>query len=266
MKSIAALILIFLAGCKSKQTQAPQKPESALAVTTTRGADTIPKTALNQDTLTSLLTNKKVFYYKSPAKAIYKVTVLPSEPMAVSEALTCNETAFSGHDRKLAKISIATAATEQKTLALFFSSLKTDAFMKALNIKPGASSNRVSFEKRNIKLKAVFLYAIKRESDNDYHIIIGSAAGDSFFNVEISGLPAIASASFIQLKGVRKVIEDRFGLPCDPNYRKFTPGLPIEVSGSLFFDVDHNGGTVGPLGLRPKTAWEIHPVTSLVFQ
>ena len=38
------------------------------------------------------------------------------------------------------------------------------------------------------------------------------------------------------------------------------------VCGSLFYDISHSPGTVGPQGLRPGTAWEIHPVTSIVFE
>jgi hypothetical protein len=41
------------------------------------------------------------------------------------------------------------------------------------------------------------------------------------------------------------------------------------VEGALFFDVDHAAGVVGPTQptpMRPKTAWEIHPVTNVKLQ
>jgi hypothetical protein len=38
------------------------------------------------------------------------------------------------------------------------------------------------------------------------------------------------------------------------------------VTGSLFFDVDHPAGAVGPQGHRPQTAWEIHPISSIAFE
>jgi hypothetical protein len=40
----------------------------------------------------------------------------------------------------------------------------------------------------------------------------------------------------------------------------------VKVTGSLFFDVDHKAGSVGPTGMRPKTAWEIHPVSDIQFE
>jgi len=30
--------------------------------------------------------------------------------------------------------------------------------------------------------------------------------------------------------------------------------------------VDHAAGVVGPQGMRPSTAWEIHPVTKIEFE
>ena len=34
---------------------------------------------------------------------------------------------------------------------------------------------------------------------------------------------------------------------------------------SAGFDVDHAAGVVGPGNFKPKTAWEIHPITKLEF-
>ena len=31
----------------------------------------------------------------------------------------------------------------------------------------------------------------------------------------------------------------------------------------LIYDIDHAPGVVGPSGMRPRTSWEIHPVTKL---
>jgi hypothetical protein len=55
-------------------------------------------------------------------------------------------------------------------------------------------------------------------------------------------------------------------LPAGSGYRKYTFPIPVVVDGSLFFDVDHAAGVVGPAGMRPQTAWEIHPVTRLALQ
>jgi hypothetical protein len=55
-------------------------------------------------------------------------------------------------------------------------------------------------------------------------------------------------------------------LPNGSSYRKYNHPIPVIVEGSLFFDIDHVAGVVGPQGMRPTTAWEIHPITKLVLQ
>ena len=55
-------------------------------------------------------------------------------------------------------------------------------------------------------------------------------------------------------------------LPAGPKYRVYDHPLPVIVEGPLFFDVDHGAGTVGPSGMKPRTAWEIHPITKLRLQ
>ena len=38
------------------------------------------------------------------------------------------------------------------------------------------------------------------------------------------------------------------------------------ITGTLFFDVNHDGGSIGPRNYAgPTTAWEIHPVTAIEF-
>jgi hypothetical protein len=37
----------------------------------------------------------------------------------------------------------------------------------------------------------------------------------------------------------------------------------VTVEGSLFYDVDHAPGAVGPRDMKPTTAWEIHPITQI---
>ncbi|MDQ6609159.1 MAG: hypothetical protein M3Y85_05005 [Bacteroidota bacterium] len=265
MKNIILLFVIILVGCKNNDETKPGSNDTVPPPGTIRVQDTIPIIAAPHDTLSTLVTAEKSFFYKAPDKTVYKVTVVPDEDPAANQPLNCNEVRFGGHDRKVAKISVATGATEQKTFENFLHSLKPDSFMKSLNISKDTNSNRVSFEKRNVKLKNVFLYAIKREPDNDYHLIIGSKTGTPFFTVEISGLPPTGSVAFTKLKQIRTLIETRFGVLCDPNFRKFSPGIPVDVSGSIFFDVDHSAGTVGPIGLRPQTAWEMHPATGILF-
>ena len=54
-------------------------------------------------------------------------------------------------------------------------------------------------------------------------------------------------------------------LPED-GYDKYDPPIPVQIVGSLFFDVDHQPGEVGPVGMKPKTSWEIHPVSDIQFE
>ncbi len=126
---------------------------------------------------------------------------------------------------------------------------------------------RTPEEQHNVDVTA-FLYASAKESDNDFHCIIGTAPDQTagFFNVEVSALPV--SGDFRQpLKDVRDAFKAFFGdsLP-GSGYSKFDPPIPVHVKGSLFFDVDHKAGAVGPTGLKPATAWEIHPVSSIEFE
>ena len=53
--------------------------------------------------------------------------------------------------------------------------------------------------------------------------------------------------------------------PGKRRYTQFDSPIHVTLTGSLFFDVDHKAGTVGPAGLKPATAWEIHPVSDIAF-
>ena len=117
-----------------------------------------------------------------------------------------------------------------------------------------------------IYIIVIKINVVKRESDNDYHMIIGDQSASQFFNIEISGLPPSSSPASSQLKAARKAVDQYFGKPvCNSGYHVFSPGIKIQVTGSTFFDIDHPAGAVGPNGFKPKTAWEIHPVTSITF-
>jgi hypothetical protein len=152
-------------------------------------------------------------------------------------------------------------------LATVLGSLVPDATMHGLHIPKAASSGRVKEEERNVTVTA-FLWATKEEADNDFHCILGttSGSGAQFMTAEVSGLPpggadleTLRKARVAFLAGLHGKVPGRSG------YEKFHPPLAVTVSGSLFFDVDHPAGEVGPTGLKPKTAWEIHPVTAITF-
>lgn len=115
---------------------------------------------------------------------------------------------FHGTDRKAAKISISDASVQTFTdLAALLDSglLLPDAQM--INHHPlipkTPDSDRVEEEKHNVVVTA-FLYAAAKESDNDFHCIIGAALRQPprFLNVEVSGLP-LNGPFRAQLKTVR---------------------------------------------------------------
>jgi len=179
---------------------------------------------------------------------------------------------FAGHDRKKAKTSIATADAEPPyaNVGDLITTLPTDATMLALGISKDATSDRVSRENRNVAVKG-FIYAVKSEDDHDFHVILGMSPDSdtkAFLNVEVSGLPQ-GGPNRLKLLTPRSAFKTFFGDHGDQfgsSYKKFDPPIPVRIEGSLFFDVDHRAGVVGPQGMRPKTAWEIHPVTKIEFE
>jgi hypothetical protein len=200
---------------------------------------------------------------------LYAKTVSPLNP--AERMAASNSAEFAGTDRKAAKTSTSDAPVEDlETLEAVLASLPDDA--KMLDHRPKITrdedSDRVKEEKRNVHFYA-YLYASKKEADNDYHVILGSAkstADSEFMTAEVSGLPR-TGPDRAKLKAVRKAFEQEFAdNPIGTRYRTFRVPIRVEVTGSLFFDVDHRAGVVGPDDLKPQTAWEVHPVTDIVFE
>ena len=107
-------------------------------------------------------------------------------------------------------------------------------------ITTAPDSGRVAEENRNVRLRA-FLYAASREADNDFHLIVGGDPNSEphvYMTNEISGLPPEGSDSFTSLKSARDAYKTFFGdhLP-GASYDFYDPPIPIEIEGSLFFDM-----------------------------
>jgi hypothetical protein len=179
---------------------------------------------------------------------------------------------FRGVHRKTPKTTIASASRQTfADVAALAADLPDDADM--LDHTPPIDTGsmvRAVEEVRNVKVTA-WIYAIKYEADQDWHVIIGTdpaAAPRVYFNAEISGLPGNAASAYAKLKTVRQALAALLDddLPGESGYRKYTHPIPVRIEGSLFFDVDHAAGNVGPAGMRPTTAWEIHPITKLSRQ
>lgn len=181
---------------------------------------------------------------------------------------------FAGTSRKAAKLSIADATAKTfADLRTVVNSLVPDTDManRTPPIKTTATSNRVTEEKRNIRVKA-WLYAASREDDNDYHLILGrnpKKSPEVYMTMELSGLPPANAASFDKLKAARDAYKAFFAadLP-GRTYDFYDPPIPVRVEGSLFWDASHKKGTrPGPKSLKSRmpTVWEVHPITKIVF-
>lgn len=198
---------------------------------------------------------------------------------AFAEAAPPTGDKFGGTARKAAKISIAKAKTEEfDDLADLIASLTSDDAMRKHKpkITVDAKSNRVAEEQRNIRVTA-YIYAASREDDNDFHLIIGrdpEEAPERYMTMELSGLPPSNAASFKKLKAARNAFKKFFNENFDGKlpglkYDFYDPPIPVEIEGSLFFDMSHAKGSVpGPQKLRPNmpTIWEVHPITKMVFE
>jgi len=274
-KIIPLLALIILLSCSdnkesNEKTEAGDKSQTESG---TKKPDSLTSDSLDQQTTPPVVneTINEAATFTAPNGVKYYVQYLdpsPEELAAETDALDCDNDNFDGTDRKAAKISVANARFDSyTTLTEFLSSLNNvdDEYMMAHSqISRSENNNRVREEKRNVTIEKAYLFAIKREGDNDFHLIIGNNHG-TFFNIECSGLPSRNSPSFKSLARMRNSLKDQFGELCNSRYTVFNRGIPVSVSGSLFYDIDHKPGRVGPEGYRPKTAWEIHPITSLEF-
>ncbi len=216
-----------------------------------------------------LVTNQVDAYEEVPSKAAGLNVFL-----AAKAAAPVGDN-FEGTARKAAKLSIADAETEDfDDVKDLIESLTSDKKMKnhVPKIKTDAKSNRVAEEKRNIRVRA-FLYAASREDDNDFHLIIGRDPDESqelYMTMELSGLPPSNSASFKKLRAARNAYKKFFknNLP-GFGYEFPDPPIPVEIEGSLFFDMNHaSGSKPGPKDLRSHmpTIWEVHPITKIVFE
>jgi hypothetical protein len=193
---------------------------------------------------------------------------------------------FTGHYRLAVKTAIFRDASGQivpaeqvADIPTLLGSLPADPAMRAKypdmlvaadaapETKLAATPFRVAEEQRNVTIPA-WIWFVRKETDNDYHVIIGSSADSgsaTYMNVEVSGLPASSGdPNYADLQNARAQLTNLVGHePGSLKYEPFTPPLPVSVTGSLLYDGDHIPGEVGPTGYRPTTTWEIHPVTTI---
>ena len=278
MKNLISILAIAITFCDCNSNPTVSDKEAK------NNSDSIPAkdsliVQVPLDTITTLkdFTGDSAFF-KAPNGKVYKmIASIDSSMMEETSSdfapankslagLNCENDKFAGTHRKAAKTSIVTGSYRKfESLEEFLATLQDDEEMRIHpEISRDENNKRVAEEKRNVHLKNVYLAAIVRESDNDFHIIITDGKG-TYFNIENSGLLSTSSANYTALKKARTQIEDFFGEYCSSKYWKMSPIIEIEVKGSLFYDIDHKPGIVGPNGLKPTTAWEIHPITDIKF-
>ena len=220
-------------------------------------------TAPNGNTFRILRTNELDPYEK------------PKPAIAMEESETAAAAAgddFGGTSRRATKLSIGTGkVTTLIDVNALLDSLPSEDVMihHDPKIEDTPEQTRVVEEQRNVRTTA-FLYAASRESDNDFHLILGpdrSTPQKRFMTAELSGLPPRDFPSFPTLKSARDVFKRHFGnrLP-GSTYDHYVPPQPVRITGSLFFDIHHAGGPrPGPAEFKPATLWEIHPITEIEF-
>jgi hypothetical protein len=116
-----------------------------------------------------------------------------------------NMDSFHGSARAAAKLSIASGTPDSFTdLGDVLDSLPSDQSMRDMGISKGPQSGRLSQEQALVTVTA-FLYAASRESDNDFHCIVGRdpSLPARFMNVEVSALPPSGSEFLAALRAAR---------------------------------------------------------------
>lgn len=193
----------------------------------------------------------------------------------------CDGLVFDGEDRRDCKITFATATQENyNTLPQLLQTLTKDDDVGKKITTTGPTSKRIDLEKRNVTVQKAWLYTFCRQTDEDYHLIIGSSPDISkakFLNIEISGLPKTPGTHYNKIVKARKQFFDFFGYGYnDCVVKSYTvkfknKPIPVSVSGSLFFDKLHykQQGQIGPGWIREYgakiTYWEIHPISDITF-
>ena len=272
--------ICLLAGCN---TSTPVTSETKSSAAETAATAPKPEPILPAETPIERTAN----FVSPKTQKTYQIEVVKDDREEVMRALPSGQRDvtsaagavagdnFRGTSRKAVKLSIANAPLESfGDVKDLIATLPAHAAMvnRSPRIPTTAASNRVAEEKRNIKL-TTFLYAASREDDNDFHLIVGRARGASpavYMTVELGGLPPANSPAFAKLKSARTAFKSYFGsdLP-GSSYTFFNPPIPLEIEGSLFFDMSHaTGSRPGPSALRPKmpVVWEIHPISKMVFE
>jgi len=203
--------------------------------------------------------------------SVFGLQKLPQHP-----APDLTKLIFTGSFREVCKTAMLPSAPEpfSTVAALRKARLVPDATMlsghPSIKIK---TTPRFPEEAHEVSVTATFL-AFKFEShaaapsgDNDFHVIVGDdpSMPASLLNIEVSGLPKQGDPGK-RFEAVRRQflsLLSKLGMKPEDRFQKITKKVVLRITGALYFDADHAAGVVGPAGMRPTTAWEIHPIQKI---
>ena len=198
------------------------------------------------------------------ADAAFGPLTVPAPAMGITEFAGSGK--FKGNSRAHAKTTIVTGTPMRvSSLKQLLAQLPDDDSMAARGID--RDTERVAEETRNVGV-CVSILATKAESDGDYHVIVADDL-DVMMNTEISGIPSWGSKKnrdrLLSVRGTFEDFVDSTGRSTS-GYAGWKDPVLVYMEGSLFWDIEHKPGVVGPAFARPKTAWEIHPISKLEFE
>ena len=134
----------------------------------------------------------------------------------------------------------------------------TVAALRAITVPAIQPDRRAAPVETTVFAISGILTVIKRESDEDYHLVIADPDIGGTMIVE-SPNPHCAEGSqfFNDIASARQTIDDKFG----PIGRKRQPNIPVTVVGVGFFDFIHHPPQEGvaPNGI------ELHPILHIQF-
>jgi len=218
---------------------------------------------------------------RSASAALRPATIRPAKRGAF--ALPDDGENFVGTHRAVAKTTPVASTARTLSLAALLAGLHdenqpvSDTNMRKNHhprMKKDWDFDRVLEERKNVTVEG-WIVAVGKEADNDFHLIMASDPGvaiehnpdcDKLINIEISALPPDGTRERDILVKQRNKFKGYFIPPVPDSVQKdytMLDPVHVRVSGSLFFDVDHVAGAVGPGPLKPSTSWEIHPVTRI---
>ena len=262
------LIYFFVVACSTSKS-------SRFGYSKKAATDTI--TTLDDDASSELVAfkapNNKIYYAKrAPAVQPEQPSVAARSVVAMADAADPATERFrdgqGGGVREEAKTTFATATYTNRTLRWLVNNLPSNQTMETFNL--GQNSPRCAPENKNVSVITAYIYVFKHEYDKDYHLLIVNRKNyqdaNYIFNAEVSGLPVNFLQDLEQLTKVRKEAVDFFKTQKSCSSVNYILSIPIEIKGSLFYDYHHKNTTAKCKDIQANTAWEIHPVHSIIFK